>query len=518
MELLSDVSFWKLFLTFIVILIIYFTVKFIIRPYLLTRHYEKQGMLTGRFIPILGYALYTIVGPGNARGDAYYYLKQLRKKNPEARLMVFPYMDGAQIFLGDTSLYQEFTVNQTKYYTKEPGFAGPFMDMIGQGLIFSEFEKWKRQRKLVSQAFHFEFIQKNLSVVTDTTKDIISQFPFKGNGPITIRAIDEFQKITGDVVCKIFFGQQVSNKLLFGKPLSQVLADVNIGIINYSMSLPNLVFGPKFQKMGLRKKDRELMKKVKLFVATLKEMIEGEKEAIANGMGKSREKSLARLLLEETDENGSKLSGEEVLHQFTTFFLAGMDTTGHLAGITTYYLCKYPQHKEAIEKEMDQFIKSEEDLTIENLSKLELMGNFIKEALRCNSPAVGMIPRVAAVDHMLGPYKIRKGTYINTNFYFLSWADERNFKDANEFKPERWAGAEAPDKKLGNPFIFTPFSAGARNCIGQHLAVIEAKIIMWTMIKKFKMSLPPNFELRMMQRFLLEPEDDIPLIIEPRNA
>ena len=512
--LFSSLFLWRGFMTAIAILLVSFIVKFVIKPLYLCSFYQQQGMPRGRFFPVMGYVFYSVNSPGNKKGDPYFYFKELRKAQPDGKsTMVFPYMDTAQILIGELSDFQQFIALQTKYYAKDPYFVGPLIETIGKGLLCTEFDKWKTQRKLVSQAFHFEFIQENLPLVARTADDIIRQFPFNGRSTITIKAIEEYQKITGDVVCKIFFGQQVSNKILFGKPLSGALAEIMTGLAAYAASFPNFLFGPKFQKLGIRKKDRELNEKIKMFRATLGEMIRDEKEALAKGTAKGKEGSLARLLLEEVDENGLKLTEEEVLHQFMTFFLAGMDTTAHLAGIVTYYLCTYPKYKDEIIKELDQFIKDEQDLIIENLNKLDLFTNFIKETLRLNTPIAGVLPRIATEDHTLGKYKIKKGTIVNSIFFYINCFDERYFPNPSEFRPERWAGADAPDKKH-SPFVFTPFSAGARNCIGQHLAQLEAKIIIWTMLKRFKISLPPDFKLRMVQRFTLEPEDDIPLIIE----
>jgi len=87
------------------------------------------------------------------------------------------------------------------------------------------------------------------------------------------------------------------------------------------------------------------------------------------------------------------------------------------------------------------------------------------------------------------------------------------FEEPEKFKPERWLG-----KKGLDPFVFIPFSAGSRNCIGQHLAIIEAKVIVIEFFRMFRSKLvPENYDLVMTFISLYKPKNPVILDLELRS-
>lgn len=92
-------------------------------------------------------------------------------------------------------------------------------------------------------------------------------------------------------------------------------------------------------------------------------------------------------------------------------------------------------------------------------------------------PANILIPRVAIKDHYVKDILIRKGSYVNC-FNFMNMGDSENFDNPLDFKPERWLQENSKKENRSNPFNFIPFSSGPRNCIGQHMAIIEAKVLL----------------------------------------
>mmetsp|Transcript_17440 Transcript_17440/g.15328 ORF Transcript_17440/g.15328 Transcript_17440/m.15328 type:complete len:132 (+) Transcript_17440:734-1129(+) len=118
---------------------------------------------------------------------------------------------------------------------------------------------------------------------------------------------------------------------------------------------------------------------------------------------------------------------------------------------------------------------------------MDYMTAFLKETLRMATPSIEILDRVALRDHTLGEYKVKKGTIVNLALV-CNHFDEKYFEDPEIFKPARWIDSETRTMKSvkADPFVFIPFSTGAHNCIGQHMAMNEAKIILSLFIKKFR--------------------------------
>jgi len=192
--------------------------------------------------------------------------------------------------------------------------------------------------------------------------------------------------------------------------------------------------------------------------------------------------------------------------------VAGMDTTGHLVGMALYNLSKNPEYFDKLKEERNSGYNKEKHVSAEVVQEMEELHCLLRETLRFHSPAPMTFVRVAQTDHKILDLNIQKGTWIKPDFFTLFF-DEKYFEDPWAFNPERWKD----NKNKLDPYAFTPFSAGPRNCIGQHLAIMEAKIIISEFLEKFDIKLRDGYKPRMTFRFLYEPEEDVPLILNPRK-
>lgn len=146
-----------------------------------------------------------------------------------------------------------------------------------------------------------------------------------------------------------------------------------------------------------------------------------------------------------------------------------------------YYLGNHPQIHQRVREEVEKFIKSDEDITVENLKKLTYIDWIQYETTRMYGPANGIFLRVATQDNYIKDLPIRKGTILGAQPRGSHY-NPKYFKDPNIFRPERWE----KDCDGIHPFAFTGFSAGLRTCIGKQLAHLESKIALVKLIKRYK--------------------------------
>jgi cytochrome P450 len=117
-----------------------------------------------------------------------------------------------------------------------------------------------------------------------------------------------------------------------------------------------------------------------------------------------------------TDPSTYVITEEDLLSQFITFFFAGMDTTGHLIGMAIYQLAKNPEYLDRLMKELEENVKEDGDYEAHKLNQCLFFSAFLKECLRMYPPAPQPFPRVANHDHMIGEFKIKKGTCCTAPF------------------------------------------------------------------------------------------------------
>ena len=114
-----------------------------------------------------------------------------------------------------------------------------------------------------------------------------------------------------------------------------------------------------------------------------------------------------------------------------------------------------------------------------------------------------------------GNYTIPKGTNCSI-FVPAIHRDERYYPEPEKFDPDRFLADNSKDR---HPYAFIPFSAGRRNCIGQRFAMMEEKVILANMLRKFEIkSLKSTQELKPSAEIVLRPiKDEIPIQLVARK-
>lgn len=167
--------------------------------------------------------------------------------------------------------------------------------------------------------------------------------------------------------------------------------------------------------------------------------------------------------------------------------------------MTVIYLSQHPAVKARLEAEVKQFIRKDEDYNEENLQRLEYMTACLKETLRYYGPANSILMRQVVKGHKMKGVDLVEGTLINP----VSIGNHFNsayFKDPHAWNPERWLDE---NKTMANPHVFLPFSSGKRNCIGQHLAMTEAKIVLARFVQRYDFEIKEEIKMKMV--FMVAP-------------
>jgi cytochrome P450 len=201
---------------------------------------------------------------------------------------------------------------------------------------------------------------------------------------------------------------------------------------------------------------------------------------------------LLSMLLSARDEADSKsaagvggMDDAQVRDEAMTLFLAGHETTANALAWTFALLSQHPHVERAVRSELTATLQGR-TATAADLRALPYLGAVVKESMRLYPPA-WLLARRAESEDVLGGVRVPKGSVVLISPYVLHRAPHV-WKNPLGFDPERFL---APDLKLGR-CDYLPFSAGPRKCIGDGFAMMEAQLVLATLLQRFSFALVPG--------------------------
>ncbi|XP_055958189.1 cytochrome P450 4F6 [Patella vulgata] len=232
------------------------------------------------------------------------------------------------------------------------------------------------------------------------------------------------------------------------------------------------------------------------------------------GPTKKRYLDFLDILLTARDETGVGLSQLEIRNEVDTFLFEGHDTTASAISWILYSLAQHPQYQQNVRDEVDDILNSKQGDNLEwgDLNKLDYLSRVIKEGMRLHCP-VPFAQRQLTQDTELDGHVIPEGTacsihLINLHHNPLIWSDPWEFQP-DRFLPQNTTGRDS--------YAFVPFSAGPRNCIGQHFALNEEKILISRIVQRYELKVDPNHVVRRKTAAVMRSETGIKLTATRRH-
>lgn len=174
------------------------------------------------------------------------------------------------------------------------------------------------------------------------------------------------------------------------------------------------------------------------------------------------------------------LTEVDIRNEVDTFMFEGHDTTSAAVQFSLFLMGHHPEVQRRIQAEIDCVFGDDASMTTEKLNRLIYTEAAIKEALRI-FPPIPFVCRKNQKQFTAAGYKIPKGTTCFVIFYEL----HRNttfFPDPEVYDPNRFLDESSASR---HPFAFVPFSGGPSNCIGQNFAMLEAKMMVASILREF---------------------------------
>lgn len=422
-----------------------------------------------------------------------------------------PFYPAVNVFLPETA---KIILKTSEPKAVQIGTYFNLLPWLGDGLLLAGGKKWERNRRLLTPAFHFDILRPYMVVNNRCTDILINKLEKFAERNEFFEVFTHISLLTLDIILRCAFSYD-NDCQLRGESHPYVKAVNSLGEAAVDRTLkpwlyPDFVF--YLSPLGRRfKKDCDFVHSVS------EEVIKTRREALGrlgtDSVLKHRYLDFVDILLTAKDADGQGLTDQEIRDEADTFLFEGHDTTSSGISWTFYSLAKHPEHLKRCQEEVDEVLKykTNKDIEWDDLPKLKYLTMCIKESLRLHT-TVPIIQRQTTKEITIAGKHIPAGVMVNIQLYVMHHL-ERTWTDAEEFRPDRFSH-ENMDKM--DPYAFCPFSAGPRNCIGQHFAMHEIKTILAKVISRFDLSLDPSRTVKERLGLVMKSEDGIYMKATPR--
>lgn len=413
----------------------------------------------------------------------------------------------ARLTVADPNLIREIFASKLEFYEKNE--AHPLIKQLeGDGLLSLKGEKWAHHRKIMAPTFHMENLKLLIPVVARSVVEMLDKWSaMSDSGEVEIEVSDWYQTLTEDVITRMAFGSSYDD----GKAIFRLQAQqMELAAAAYQkVFIPGYRFLPTKRNIDSWKLDKEINK-------SLMKLIDQRKNCEREMVGKCP-KDLLGLMIQagarETEkkqefDSSPPVTVRDIVEECKTFFFAGKHTTSNLLTWTTVLLAMHPQWQVLAREEVLRVCGARDIPTKDDVVKLKTLSMIINESLRLYPPTVATIRRAKA-DVELGSYKIPRGTELLIPILAVHHDTSLWGNDANEFNPARFSEGVARASKY--PTAFIPFGLGVRTCIGQNLALLEAKLALAIILQRFSFRLSPNYKHAPTVLMLLYPQYGAPV-------
>jgi len=369
--------------------------------------------------------------------------------------------------------------------------------MLGKGLVTSDGDFHKKQRKLSQPAFRKKRISLYAEAMSKQTNKMMSSWE-EGQ---EVDIAQSMMELTMYIVSEALFNMDVTEEAKELGHTVEILQDIAKQEFDALFVLPRWL--PTPTNLRGNKAARFLQKKIQGMIDTRREE---EKEGKWEDRG-----DLLSSLIQARDDDGSRMDDQQLIDELVTLFVAGHETTSNALSWTWYLLSKHPEVEEKLHEELDRVLQGRTP-TFEDIKELTYTQQVIKESMRIHPPVWILNSRLAKEDVHIQGKLVKKGSMVFVAPYSLH-KDERFYPNPDEFRPERFT---VENEKARHRYAYLPFGAGPRVCIGNSFAMMEATLLLSTIAQKYTLRLREGYQVEELPQITMSPKDGLPMTLEKR--
>src|SRR5277367_5238476 len=353
--------------------------------------------------------------------------------------------------------------------------------LLGNGIMTSEGDFWRRQRRMMQPSFHRRVIDQFSALISEVNGKLAVRWAEKAARREAINLSDDASELTLDIVLRSIFGSDLSRlEAQFGaNPFEVVAKEQN----------RDLKFAFRF---------RSLTKLVA-------ELINRRRQT-----GEEHFDFLEMLMASRDRDSGAPMSDKELIDEVLTLIVAGHETTASALTWTWYLISQHPDAAARLQGEADR-APDDSTLGLDAAESLTFTHQVLQEALRLYPPG-WLITRRTLESDELGGFPIAARTDVFISPYMLH-RHPAFWSEPEEFRPERFAGADAEER---HRFSYIPFAVGPRHCIGENIAMFEMLVHVHAMSRRFRLTRAGNEPIELEAQINLRPRSSLMMMVEAR--
>ncbi len=392
--------------------------------------------------------------------------------------------------VSDPSAIREVLVTRAEHFTKSPILRSANL-VLGQGLLLSEGDLHRRQRKLIQPAFHAQRVASYAREIVDIT--LRRTGCWRAGQAIDTAA--EMTQLTLQIIARILFDAELEEE---------------VGELSEAMGVTVTMFDRARSPWRWLLDRLPLASNRRFFAAVERLHMTIDRLICQRLAGGSDRNDLLSLLLNARDESGQGMSPQLVRDEAITLFAAGHETTANAMVWTWYLLAGHPEMEAQLHAELDRVLPDRPP-TAADLPELRFARAVMAESMRLYPPA-WVVARECVSEVEIGGYRLPAGSIV----LMSQWIVQRHprwWPDPLRFHPQRWLETSRDERPR---YAYFPFGGGARQCIGEPLAWMESTLLLSTIARNWRLHRANDAPVELHPTITLRPRDPLLMRLERR--
>lgn len=371
---------------------------------------------------------------------------------------------------------------------------------LGNGLLTSEGEFWRRQRRIAQPSFHHRRVAGFGEAFVRHTDELVDGWVARPDPSEPLDVAGEMMHLTLRIVGETLLSTDLTRDAQeVGDALSTALKEIDRRVAN---PFPFLELLPTPRNLAYQRACRTLDRVVRRLI--------GQRRALAST---ERPQDLLTMLMEAQDEEtGESMSDDQLRDELLTIMLAGHETTANSLSWTLYLLSKHPLVRRRLESELEDVL-GDRSPTAADYPSLVFTRQVLQESLRLYPPAWFISRRARQADQILG-FDIPADSMV----FVSPWVTHRLpeiWPNPEGFDPDRFAGGKTPPT---TSFEWFPFGGGSRVCIGKGFAMMESVLVLATMLRRVRADMVQGWPVELEPVVTLRPRHGLGMTVRPRRG